>query len=225
LPRQLCKRRKLHREFPFFFSYTVAAILSLVRIAFFYWSPKAYFYGLWVSQAILITLGFLVIYEVLVIRIFRHYKRIRWLRYTLIALAICAVIAGVGQALYWQMAGPMLAEMGLRLLQVLFFGFLLFFVVFLGHPVQRYEFGIALGYGVYATVMLFWTALRINFGQHFIKLEIFPALAYDVSALIWFLCFAPVQREQQVGLQPPAGRKELEEANRWKRALRDFIRR
>src|SRR5215467_11137379 len=64
--------RKLYREFPFFFTYLIVVVLAeLIRFVVFHMKPGlAYFYSYWTSEAVEVMLGFLVLYEVFLIRLF-----------------------------------------------------------------------------------------------------------------------------------------------------------
>ena len=57
-------RRKANREFPFFFSYVIAAILFGLLRAFVANNYRLYFEVFWMTEAIYIVLALLALYEV-----------------------------------------------------------------------------------------------------------------------------------------------------------------
>jgi hypothetical protein len=63
--------RKLHREFPFFFSYLFIVLIGeLIRRYLANTSRVQFFYGYWITEAAGVFLAFLVLYEVFLIRLF-----------------------------------------------------------------------------------------------------------------------------------------------------------
>src|SRR5579871_5117295 len=68
--------RGLHKEFPYFFSYLVAVIVfEIIRFSLFHLKlVLPYFYSYWITEAVEVVLGFLVLYEVFLIRLFPRFN-------------------------------------------------------------------------------------------------------------------------------------------------------
>src|SRR5579863_6852860 len=71
-------RRKLHKEFPIFFTYTLAQIaLFAVEYPVNVWgSDSAYFYTFWAGAGLNVVLSFKIIHEVF-LDVFRPYHALR----------------------------------------------------------------------------------------------------------------------------------------------------
>jgi len=81
----LLVRRRAHKSFPFFFTYTVFAVVAeLCKFAFVQYSRPTmmYFYFYWGAEAIYATLGFLAIHEVFR-RVFENFKSLPWFKFLL----------------------------------------------------------------------------------------------------------------------------------------------
>ena len=73
----LMVRRKLRKDYPFFFSYAVYQILGfLAQFIVYHKFPKQYFYTYWTMATISVLLGLTVIYE-LFTEVFRPYESLR----------------------------------------------------------------------------------------------------------------------------------------------------
>src|SRR5215510_14851016 len=88
-------RRKLHRVFPFFFTYVVVTCLvGVIRfVAYKGFSANTYFYVYWCSDIVLLVASFSALYEIFLQRIFTGFSKVRFYRYLfpLAALIIAAL--------------------------------------------------------------------------------------------------------------------------------------
>src|SRR6202049_3043929 len=186
-------RRGQHREFKFFFSYVVAQILTFAVICpTFLYSHSAYFYISWFSTAISVALGFKVIHEAF-LDVFRPFHTLRDLGTVLFKWAglVMLLVAGVvsvstnsSDTVPWVQA-IMTAQRCVRIIQVGMVLFLLAFARYLGVSRRQHSFGIALGFGSFATVEL---ALIASWaGDHLSTLSIglVNMAAYNCALLVW----------------------------------------
>jgi hypothetical protein len=195
----LLVRRHAYKTFPFFFTYITFAVgADSVRLATLSHTPYRITY--WVTEAIYDILGILVMYEVLRSTL-GSLARARWTRLTLPIL----VIVGIGLSLAHRQAVPpkvtgflvyiVLGEIAVRFVQVLVFAGLVTLVPLIGLRWRQYPFGVATGFGLYATVMLLITVKFSDFGTKFKFLwGITSLVAYSVAVLIWIWFFSVPQK-------------------------------
>ena len=221
-------RKKLHKEFPFFMAYlasqivTVAVLFPVYNFAsdhFFY----HYWYFLnWAASLLGLSLGFKVLHEIFM-DVFRPYHAMkdlgtvlfRW--GVLVMLLVGVVVAAsaradlpvIEQAIVAVQRCVRLAQMGLVL-------FLLSLASHLGIQWRHRSFGLALGFGFFASTELVVYALVLN-GKGFINpsaATMANMMAYDLSVLIWFsYCWmrSPVAMTESTRLR----------AQRWDRSLNE----
>jgi len=188
--------RKLHRTFPVFFSYVVFQILTF-SLTFPFREERFYtlfFYFYWGTTAISVALGFKVIHEVF-LDVFRPYHTLRDLGSVLFKWAglVMLMVAGVVAA----SVGPngqeplvsaiLTLQRSVRVVQCGLILFLLVFSRYLGTNWRQKSFGIALGFGAFASVELALVALNAATDSVFNQtLSTFLNLAtYDVTILTW----------------------------------------
>lgn len=185
--------RKLYREFPFFFGYLcVVLIAEVLRRVLIRRAGLSFFYGYWISEAIIVLLAFLVLYEVFLIRLFPGFNITPIYRYLFPIAGLIVAVLTVLLFLNSPSAGPsklvaIVGEFALALsfLQV---GVLIFFTglfMFMSREWTRHDFGIALGFGVYGSVKLIITTVRAMGGYAITRFDQIPTVAYTVAALIW----------------------------------------
>jgi len=183
--------RRVHREFPYFFYYVVVGeLVGLARLLAYYETPQYYFEIYWILDAIDTVFAFLATYELCLRRLFPQFFRIRFYRYLFPPVILIAIVFAVPALLY---------SHRLKMLVTIINAFdfvrvaaLFFFVVlmsFMGRHWNKYEFGIALGFGVQGAALLpafaAWT--RITGIHNF--LEQLPVIGYDIACLIWLVYF------------------------------------
>src|SRR2546423_7418475 len=151
----LMERRKLREQFPFFFTYTVLQVLNVaVLFTVYHRLPDSYFDVYWVSTALSIILGFLVIHEVFAY-IIRPYPGLRDLGTMLFrwAVLLLFLVAGISAAVGAATASEITyhivnLERAVRLIQC---GLLLFVVMtsnYLGLSWKNFGCGVAFGFGI-----------------------------------------------------------------------------
>jgi hypothetical protein len=193
-------QRRAYRTFPFFFTYvTFAVAADLARFAAL-GHQHSYRITYWTTEAGYDILGILVMYEVLR-SVLGSLARARWTRLILLFL----IIVGVGLSVAHRQAVPpkvtgflvyiVLGEIAVRFVQVLVFAGLVTLVPLIGLRWRQYPFGVATGFGLYATVMLLTTIEFSDFGTRFKFLwGITSLVAYSVAVSIWIWFFSVPQR-------------------------------
>jgi hypothetical protein len=165
--------------------------------------PHTYYATYWTTEAGYCVLGILVMYEVLR-GVLRNLNFAWWVR--LIFPAV--LVAGIGLSLARAHAAPpqfghrlayyiLVGEIAVRFVQVLVFAGLVTLVPFLGLRWRQYPFGVATGFGLYATVALLTTAKFSDFGTRFTFLwGVASLVAYSVAVLIWIWFFSAPQKAE-----------------------------
>lgn len=191
--------RRAYKIFPFFFAYVAFAVAAdSARFASLGHSPYRITY--WVTESIYDILGILVMYEVL----WSVLGSLARSRSTRLILPILMVV-GTGLSLAHRQAVPprvtgflvyiVLGEIAVRFVQVLVFAGLVTLVPLIGLRWRQYPFGVATGFGLYATVMLLTTVKFSDFGTRFKFLwGITSVVAYSVAVLIWIWFFSVPQK-------------------------------
>jgi len=220
----LLVRRRIYAALPCFFAYAAFAVVAdVVRFAV-HNHHDCYYVIYWATEAGYDILGMLVMYEVLRTVLGSKTSANRSL------LIFAAVfVAGIGLSLARAQSVPpkvsglllyiVLGEIAVRFVQVIVFAGLVTIVPVLGLRWRQYPFGVATGFGLYATVMLIVTTKFSDFGTRFKFLWGRTSLvAYSVAVLIWIWFFSVPQKVDTTSSQlsvPSPG-----DLNRYKDVLR-----
>jgi len=158
----LMLRKKLHREFPFFFAFVVAECIdSWVAMPVKAISYKAFFIEYYVVATITTVLGFAVLREVF-LHIFRPYDALRnfgkmLFRWSAAVLLLIAIVMSVSATPITStpIANFILTlDRSVRMMQCGLVIFLYLFARQLGLTERHRVFGISVGFGVFASVHL-----------------------------------------------------------------------
>ena len=186
--------RKLHRAFPVFFAYLLSQIpiFAIVFPLYLYGNYSVFFYVYATCIGISAAIGFKVIYEVF-LDVFRPYHTLKDLGSVLFMWAglVMLLVAGVvaassstnEQGPLWQ--AVMTGQRCVRVIQVGLIIFLLVFSKYLGVSRKQHSFGIALGFGLFASVELMLVALRAGGYLTENIASIANMSAYNATILIW----------------------------------------
>ena len=220
----LLVRRRIYAALPCFFAYSAFAVVADVARFAVHNHHDCYYVIYWATEAGYDILGMLVMYEVLrtILSSVTTVSRSR-----LIFTAV--FIAGVGLSLARAHSAPpkvsgfelyiVVGEIAVRFVQVLVFAGLVTLAPVLGLRWRQYPFGVATGFGLYATVMLLSTTKYSDFGTRFKLLWGWTSLvAYSVAVLIWIWFFSVPQKVEPTSSQlsvPSPG-----DLNRYKDVLR-----
>jgi hypothetical protein len=187
-------RRKLHRKFPVFFAYVVSQVLIFaVLFPTYLRGPYfAFFCAYWITAAISLTLGFQVIYEVF-LDVFRPYHTLKdlgavlfkWA--SLVMLLVAAVVAAASTS---SDQGPLVqavltAQRCVRVIQCGLALFLILFSHYLGVSRRQQSFGIAAGFGGFASVELVAAALRASGSLSEHTLGFIIMIGYNSAIFCW----------------------------------------
>ena len=214
-------RRKLYKDFPAFFAFTISQILFfLVAFPVNRWgSYAAYFYTYWIGIGVSLSLEFKIIHEVFV-DVFRPYHALKDLGTALfkwaalVMLLVSVVLISTSPSWKDPLAETVLVvQRCVRVIQCGIVLFLLAFCKHLGVSWKRQSFGIAMGFGVYAGVELFTYAL---FSGAHVSIEITNWInmgAFNCGVIVWLFYSVLNRREFRVPVLVP---------QRWEEALSDI---
>ena len=216
-------RRRLHREYPYFFNYVVFQVLSfLIEFPLRNWVN--YYYVYWTIQALAVVVSFAVLLEIFR-DAFKPYEALRDL--SVILFRWCALVvllvAGMWAITSWHgnqidnlTNSIFLVDRSIRMMQCGLVLFMLLFSEYLGISRRNVLFGIAVGFGFFAAVnMLVMTALAHQSAVSKANLSRISAGAYTVSMLIW-LAYTALPATARSGAKQPA-----QATQKWDHALDD----
>jgi hypothetical protein len=198
------RRRRLDKEFPFFFKYLIFQVVTNVVLFALRNHYRPYFYSYYLFQAIGTVLEFGIIYEIFG-QLFRPYPYLRdfarvllkWAGSLLLLIAVLfALTASPNEAPI--LVATLWAVRTVRLVQCGLVFFLLWFCPYLGITRRHYLFGVALGFGTLAASDLVGVATRMWTGYIAAKvLSLVVMAGSDWAATIWliyFLARAPIKK-------------------------------
>ncbi|HEX3321289.1 MAG TPA: hypothetical protein VHR84_11340 [Terriglobales bacterium] len=219
-------KRKLNKNFPAFYAFLLWDILqfSVLFPIYLAGSYRWYYYGFWVNMAVYVVLGFRVIHEIF-IDVFRPYHTLKDLGTVLfkwaalVMLLVSAVVAfskptvdqgPIAHAIFTLHRSVRLTQCGLVL-------FLLVFSKYLGISWKQKSFGLALGFGAFATVEMGVIVLNIGGYISSTTMNLTNLIAMDASILIWlgYMLAESPEREARVSLV---------QSHRWEQSLSDLQR-
>ena len=227
------RRRKLHPELPFYFTYLAWVLGSSLALAPLDWwkaNPRVYwwfFYGSWLVFVVSMSLGFLVIYE-LFGSVFKPYAAFRerapslfrWAGAGLLLLAALLVYFSPGTEAVRVTRALLDLNLVLRFVQAGLLVLIVICVVWLGIPWRQPVLGIALGFGLYALVDVARTVVRLNTGWWGDQVNsLLPATAYTCAAIVWAISL--LRQPVEAGV-PALPRTEVKQ---WNRALSHLLQR
>jgi hypothetical protein len=221
-------RRRAYRLCPFFLAYVVFGVVAglarlIARLPSLH-NFQIYYATYWITEAGYDVLGILVMYEVLR-TVLGSLTRVRWtyLTFSLVFIASVGLSLANTHAVPPKVGGLLLyivtGEIAVRFLEVIVFAGSVTLVPVLGLRWRQYPFGVATGFGLYATVMLLTTTKFSDFGT---RVRFFwgwtSVVAYSVAVLIWIWFFSVPQRVEtpssKVSAPSPGVLKQYKDALR-----------
>jgi hypothetical protein len=214
-------RRGLYKDYPYFLNYTILQVLSIAFLLSVQHSVYLYYYGYWISAAISLVISFAVLQEIFK-EAFRPYEALRDLSVILFrwSLLVLVLVGGMWaiSTMHSQGRGSitdivLLADRSVRLMQCGLVFFLLLFSEYLGISRRHVLFGIALGFGLFASVNML-VATGMAHPGHGALLRRLNMAAYDIAALIW-LCYtalAPSRSKVSAAIRTAEWNSALEDA-------------
>lgn len=198
-------RRGLHRDYPYFFNYTVLQVLSEpILFVVQKHSYATYYYSYWISVALSALISFAVLQEIFH-EAFRPYEALRdlsvilfrWSALVVLLVGVMwAITAAQSSRLDAITGGILLAQRSIRLMQCGLVFFLLLFSEYLGISRRHLVFGIALGFGIFASIsMLVAAAASHGTFVHAPVLRQINMAVYDIAVVIWlgYTALAPAR--------------------------------
>jgi len=183
-------RRGLHKKFPVFFTYLIVQIASFAVL----YSLRAdygwYFWVYWIGAAITAVIGFKVIHEIFV-NVFRQHPTLKDLGTVVFKWAgAVMLLVSVVVAFSNSRGDPLVhavttLERSVRLVQFGLIFFLLLFSRILGVSRRHFCFGIALGFGSFASMELVLLALQSGGFLHHEGFNLANMAIYNLSIVIW----------------------------------------
>jgi hypothetical protein len=190
-------RRRLHRDYPLFFSYLVLELIRTMVLAAIRPYHDPYYYAYWMSECLVALFGFLVVEEVFREAFERRLGLQRLgaalFRYSLLALIVTAVavaVAAPGTESDKLFAGILILKRTQSLVRVGLVVCLFLFIVLMGLPWRNYSIGIALGFGVHGVVESAAMIGRSHYGTKFNGMWVWSIMSAAVcERLIWIAYF------------------------------------
>jgi hypothetical protein len=217
--------RRTYRELPLFFIYILSAwTIGILRYIAFKAGRHPYFYVYWISELAAAVTVSLALYEVFLRRLFMRFYKVRFYRNLFPAISIVILILTIVTALQApdRRAAFLMASRGFDFVRTVVLVFFVALMAIMGREWQRYDFGIALGFGLQAAVALVNAAVRTQMHYKPTILGTIEVLTYDLACIIWLITFS----KPQTNLVPAADRltpEALNQARKWEEAVKDFL--
>src|SRR3981081_1530268 len=216
-------RRKLHKQFPVFFTFLIAQDVNFAVI-FPLWlagNHTIYFWLFWLGEAINAVLGFKVIHEIF-IDVFRPYHTLKDLgtllfKWAGVVMLLVSVVVAFSNSFD---QSPLVhavttLQRSVRIVQLGLILFLLLFSSFLGVSRKQVSFGISLGFGLFAGVELMLMALNSGGFVRPGNLNLVNMVSLIFAILVW-LGYSLSRKAVRVG----AGNHL--QTQRWEQGLADL---
>lgn len=195
---------KAFRQFPVFCTYVGFSVLSAIVAVSTDHYPAVYFYVYWISEAIYVTLSFLVIQEVFR-SVFRNFYSVRWFKFSFPGIGILILVIALLRAAFFRppdrnpLAVAFISlEIAVGFLQFSIFCLFILLVRFFHMRWRNREFGIVLGFGIAAAGSLVAFLLRSEFGTNVEKVfRIATPLSYIIGVTVWLATFLRERKSQQ----------------------------
>jgi len=188
-------RHKSHKVFPRFFSYILFQTLksACLFVVYRYFSPESYFDAYWTGNALSVIFTVAVMDEILH-SLFKEYGGIqvlgttifRWSCGLLLLLAILGALSSSEADGDRVVAAVFSFDRSVRLMQVGLFLVLMLLCRFLRNYSRQQVFGIALGFGVFASVELILVSFVMWYGNgQEAVISLLKSTAYNAVTLVW----------------------------------------
>ena len=187
-------QRKLHGVFPRFFSYVVFQIVkSGILFVIFRYYHENYFEAYWTGNALSVLLAVTVMDEILR-NLLREYGGIQTLtslvfRWSCGLLLLVSIVSAFSsqQASADRIVSAVLAfDRSVRIMQCGLFFLLMILCRFLRNCWRQQVFGIAMGFGIFASVELVLVSIVMHFGDGPVAIvSLVKSAAYNGVTLLW----------------------------------------
>jgi len=221
-------KRRLYREFPFFFSYLISVVLATVMEDAVFSNADLYFNIYWSFEGVHAVLSLLALYEAFREVFLVFYKTWRGFEVVFPATVLVIVIlaawnAALHPAIQAEQVIVVLLAVG-KVVRYLQAGvFVLFFVLvwILGLDWEEYPFGIVLGFTISAVGAWLAYDVRSEFGTKFSTFFKYSSpVAYCVAVLVWLAAFRRPPQEPRRWLLGMTPEQMLDQAKRYLAVLK-----
>lgn len=189
-------QRKLHTVFPRFFSYIFFQIVKSGFLFIIYrYYDGSYFDAYWAGNAISVLLTVTVMDELLQ-HLFKQYGGIqnlgsiifRWACGLLLLLAILSAVSSQDGSADRVVAAVLAFDRSVRVMQCGLVLLLMLLCRFLRNCWRQHEFGIALGFGVFASIELILVSILMHYGDGpGAIVSLVKSSAYNAVTLLWIV--------------------------------------
>jgi hypothetical protein len=186
--------RKLHSVFPRFFSYILFQVLkSCVLFLTFRCYNEGYFDAYWTGNAISVVLAVTVMDEILH-HVFQEYGGaqnlgtiiFRWACGLLLLLAIVTAVTTQEGRADRVVAAVLTFDRSVRMMQCGLFCLFMILCRFLKNCWRQQAFGIALGFGVFASIELILVSVAMRYGGSSVAtVSLLKSAAYNAVTVLW----------------------------------------
>jgi hypothetical protein len=190
-------QRKLQLVFPRFFSYIVLQIVkSGILLLIYRYNHENYFDAYWSGNAISVLLAVTVMDEILQ-NLLQHFGGIqsltsiifRWACGLLLLLSIVNAFSSQQTGADRVVSAVLAFDRSVRVMQCGLFFLLMILCRFLRNCWKQHVFGIALGFGVFASIELILVSIVMHFGDAPVAiLSLVKSAAYNGVTLLWIMC-------------------------------------
>jgi len=189
-------RRKLHVVFPRFFSYVVLqTVKSGILFLIYRYYHETYFDAYWSGNAISVLLAVTVMDEMLH-NLLKQYGGIqslasvifRWACGLLLLLSIVNAFSSQQTSADRVVSAVLAFDRSVRVMQFGLFFLLMILCRFLRNCWRQHVFGIALGFGIFASIELMLVSIVMHFGDAPVAiLSLVKSAAYNGVTLLWII--------------------------------------
>jgi hypothetical protein len=218
--------RRTYRELPFFFIYILSAwTIGILRYVAFKIGPHPYFYVYWISELAAAVTVSLALYEVFLRRLFMRFYKVRFYRNLFPSISILILLLTIITALQApdRRAAFLMASRAFDFARTSVLVFFVALMAIMGREWKRYDFGIALGFGLQAAVALVNAGVRTQMHYKPTALGTVEVVAYDVACIIWLITFAKAERPLITVSADALAPEALQEARQWENAVKDLL--
>jgi hypothetical protein len=191
----LMVRRGLHVSFPRFFSYVIFQTIKsgILFVIYRYSTPNNYFDAYWTGNVLSVLLTIAVMDEILH-SLFEEYGGIqnlgsiifRWACGLLLLLAVVGAFSSQDGASDRIVAGVLEFDRSVRLMECGLFVLLMLLCRSIRGSWRQRAFGIALGFGIFASIEVILVSLVMRYGSGASELvSVVKSVAYNLVTVLW----------------------------------------
>jgi hypothetical protein len=207
-------QRKLQAVFPRFFSYVVFQILKTgILFAIYRYHQGDYFDAYWTGNAISVLLSVMVMDEILhnLLKQYGGIQRLstlifRWACGLLLLLSVVTAFSSQQTGSDRLISVVLGFDRSVRFMQFGLFFLLLILCQILKNCWRQHVFGIALGFGIFASIELMLVSIVMYFGEgHGAIISLIKSAGYNAVTLLWVLYLRrPSESKAVLDLHPQA---------------------